>query len=385
MKYVMNDKREVNLMTISETVNVNLGDRSYDITIVRDLIKKLADFVPYSLEDRKIFIITDDNISEIIGTKVQEALSHSAAQDVHFLSLPAGETTKSWVFAERVTEWMLANNVDRHSVLFTVGGGVIGDLGGFAAAITMRGIDFVQIPTTLLAQVDSSVGGKTGIDTPQGKNLVGAFHQPVAVICDIALLETLPKREFLSGYAEIVKYAFLGDAQFFTWLDSNFDRLAAFDEQALSKAVSISCRKKAEIVKADEKEGGIRALLNLGHTFGHALEFSAGFDGSLLHGEAVSVGMVLAFQLSNRMAVCDEKDVDDVIAHLQSVGLPVCVKDIAASLNHSPEEIVSFMQKDKKIHKGVPAFILVREIGEAFVSREVDLDDVLAVIKNSLL
>ena len=366
-----------------KTVNVGLGDRSYDILIGRDLIADIENHMPYDLDGRSVFILTDENVQEQHAHKLMNALETGAAASVQLLSLPAGEKTKSWPFVQQATEWLLENGVNRQSVLFAVGGGVIGDLAGFVASITLRGIDFVQVPTTLLAQVDSSVGGKTGIDTAQGKNLVGAFYQPVLVLCDFDVLESLPDREFRAGYAEVVKYGLLGDQEFYAWLDNHKEALFRKEEEALAHAIAASCQKKADIVKADAKEGGVRALLNLGHTFGHALELSAGFDGGLLHGEAVAIGTVLAFRLSARMGCCDDSDVASVVKHLDAVGLPTSIKQVADHLHHTPQEIVDFMRKDKKVYKGQLTFVLVRGIGAAYTERDVDIDDVIAVVTES--
>jgi len=264
---------------------------------------------------------------------------------------------------------------------------VIGDLGGLAAALAMRGIDCVQVPTTLLAQADSAVGGKTAINLPQGKNLVGVFHQPAAVICDLDTLSTLPRRELLAGYAEIVKYGLLGDAEFFFWLEMHGAEVLSLQPEALHKAVATACRKKAEIVTRDEREGqaGMRALLNLGHTFGHALEAAAGYDSArLLHGEAVAIGMVLAFKLSARLGLCSEADSARAEAHLRAIGLPTGIAMISPPLTQSAIEIMAYMQHDKKIVGGKINFILTHGIGKAFITNQVSPDDVKVVIKSSL-
>ena len=263
-------------------------------------------------------------------------------------------------------------------------GGVIGDLGGFAASIILRGIPYVQVPTTLLSQVDSSVGGKTGINTQHGKNLVGSFYQPVSVICDSDTLKTLPDRELKAGYAEIVKYGLINRPEFFEWLEINGKKVLSLHSDELGHAIEASCQDKADIVAQDETESGIRALLNLGHTFGHALEAAAGYDGRLLHGEGVSIGMTLAFDLSSRMGLCPQEVPSRVEAHLKMCGLKTRVSDIAPALSHSAEQIAALMEHDKKMASGVLTFILVRGIGQAFRHKEVDMKDVVTVIRESL-
>lgn len=369
----------------SRTVHLDLGARAYDIHIGENLLREVGKIAGVRLEGHPAFIITDENVAETHAAALHKALQGSGTTTVHMLTLPAGERTKSFAQYERVLGWLLDNGVDRGSTLFAVGGGVIGDLGGFAAATVMRGIAFVQVPTTLLAQVDSAVGGKTGLNMPQGKNLVGAFYQPDAVICDLNTLRTLPRREILAGYAEILKYALINDAAFFEWLESGgAGALIEHEPEAVIKAVEMSCRKKADIVAADERESGARALLNLGHTFGHALEVVAGYDGRLLHGEAVAIGMVLAFRLSVRMGLCTQDDATRLEAHLAKVGLPTEISMIFPPLPGDSDAILAAMRRDKKADSGRIAFILARGIGEAFIERGVDMDDVRAVIDDSL-
>lgn len=365
-----------------QTLTLDLGDRSYAIHIGEGLLARAADFVPLDLKKRSVFILADKNIPQHLRT-LETALAGKAAS-VHVLSIEAGEKAKAWSRLEEVVGWMLKNHVDRHSVFVALGGGVIGDLGGFAAAITMRGIPFVQIPTTLLAQVDSSVGGKTGINTDEGKNLVGAFYQPVAVICDADVLRTLPERELKAGYAEIVKYGLINDMSFFEWLEANGRKVLALDPAALSYAVQTSCNAKAAIVGKDERESGLRALLNLGHTFGHALEAAAGYDGRLLHGEGVSIGMVLAHRLCVKMGLCPGQDAGRIEAHLKACGMKTEIRDIQPALTQSAGEIADFMKHDKKASAGKITFILTRGIGKAFTSADVDMDDVIAVVGESM-
>ena len=270
--------------------------------------------------------------------------------------------------------------VDRGLVIVALGGGVIGDLAGFAAASLMRGVDFVQVPTSLLAQVDSSVGGKTGVNAPRGKNLIGAFFQPRAVLADTSALATLPPRELRAGYAEVAKYGLLGNARFFAWLEDNGKAVLELEPQALNHAIMTSCAAKARIVEADEREAGQRALLNFGHTFAHAFEAEANYDGRLLHGEAVAAGMVVAFALSVRMGLCNQGDLDRVKAHLRGQRLPGDNKELAAG-NAAAERLIAHMQHDKKVLDGKMRFILVKGIGEAFVASDVPLDDVRATLE----
>ncbi len=363
-------------------VPVDLGDRSYDIHIGKALVDDAAEYLPDECFGKKAFILYDENTYPYVQV-LDEALAGKVLSSKTF-SQKGGEPTKSYDGLQRVTDWLLENKVDRNSILFVVGGGVMGDLGGFAAAVTMRGIPFVQIPTTLLSQVDSSVGGKTGINTHQGKNLVGAFYQPKAVLCDIGTLGTLPEREVQAGYGEIVKYGLINDLAFFEWLEEHGEQVLKLESEALSKAVETSCKAKAAIVAADEHEKGQRALLNLGHTFGHALEAAAGYDGSLLHGEAVAIGINIAFDLSRRMDLCTGQDCERVKAHFKKLGLKTKASEISPSLKHSSEDIVELMYQDKKADGDKIGFILTRGIGEAFQSYDVNMDDVLSVVKESM-
>lgn len=365
-------------------VNVNLGNRSYDIHIGSSLIENLQDYIPFDLTDTKVFILTDEVINSIHLPTVRQALEKTDVDSVEVLVLPQGEKTKSSETLFQIVNWMLDSGVNRQSILITLGGGVIGDVGGFAASITMRGIPFVQIPTTLLAQVDSSVGGKTGIDMPQGKNLVGSFYQPCAVICDLNVLDTLPDSEMKAGYAEIVKYALINDESFFLWLEGNYQSLFEKDHATLSRAVEISCKKKAEIVAQDEKEGDIRALLNLGHTFAHAFESYTEYDGRVLHGEAVSIGIMCSFRLSLRMGVCSDKELQKIEDHFRAAGLPVKLSEKLDKITASAEDFVKFMEKDKKVYKGNLTFIVTRGIGGAYISRDVPIEDVMAVLDHTI-
>jgi 3-dehydroquinate synthase len=295
--------------------------------------------------------------------------------------MPPGEVSKSFAGLERLSGALLDMEIDRKGLVIALGGGVIGDLTGFAAGVLKRGVAFAQIPTTLLAQVDSSVGGKTAINAAQGKNLIGLFHQPRIVIADTTLLATLPRRELLAGYAEVVKYGALGDAKFFEWLEVNGAKALAGDEGAMVQAVAHSCRMKADIVARDERETGERALLNLGHTFGHALEAATGFSDRLVHGEGVAVGMALAFQLSVKLGHCPGQDAERFVRHLKAVGLPASIADIPGA-RPGAGELIRHMAHDKKVTDGKLTFILVRGLGQAFVTRDVPLEAVKSVLSD---
>lgn len=377
-------------MSITESglrlVAVHLGERTYPIHIGRGLIDDVMAFLPeeLNLAQKTLFILTDDN-AKPYAEKLKVVLEDkSGAAAVHLLPVPPGEETKSFLWYEKVVNWMLDSGVTRKSTLFTVGGGVVGDLGGFAAATTLRGIGFVQVATTLLAQVDSGVGGKTGIDTSQGKNLVGAFYQPSAVICDLSTLDTLDKRQILAGYGEIIKYGLINDLNFFEWLEENGKALCDREADALAQAIEISCRKKADIVSADEYEADMRMLLNFGHTFAHAMEAAAGYSGDLLHGEAVAVGMVQATNLSIRLGYCNEHVLERLTYHLKEIGLPTSLRDLSGIVPHDAARLVRLMYADKKAETGGLTFILLKKIGEAFVERSVPEEEVLAVLKQSM-
>ena len=367
---------------MTQKLSVDLGDRSYDIHIGKGLIDQIGDYIPFDMEGRQVFILYDQNVYPYVQV-IEEALAQQGI-DTKIFSMKGGEPTKSYDGYYKVMDWLLENGVNRQSVLMAVGGGVIGDLGGFAAATVMRGIPFIQVPTTLLAQVDSSVGGKTGINTAQGKNLVGAFYQPEAVICDLGTLGTLPERELKAGYAEVVKYGLINDLPFFEWLEENGEKVLALDEEALKHAIYQSCVAKAKIVSADETEKGMRALLNLGHTFGHALEAAANYDGRLLHGEAVSIGMVMAFDFSSKRGLCAQEDPARVEAHLKQCGLKTQMTDITPALNQSADELWDNMTRDKKASGGKIGFILVKGIGQAFQTTDVEENDVIALVQERL-
>lgn len=364
-------------------VTIDLGERAYDIYIGPGLLYRFADFVPVDIEDINTFIITDTNVKQYAQT-VHDILLENGAARCEVMILKPGEQTKCFDNVEKITDWLLNNGVARDSLIVAVGGGVIGDIAGFCASIIMRGVPYVQVPTTLLAQVDSSVGGKTGINTGRGKNLVGSFYQPVAVVADIETLKTLPEREFLAGYAEVLKYGLIRDAPFFTWLCENGADVCKFKEADVGYAIEVSTKAKAALVQADEKEQGQRALLNLGHTFGHALEAVAGYDGRLLHGEAVAIGMVMAFDLSVRMGICERDDLERLERHLTDIGLPIRASFIQPNLNTTVDELLDIMSRDKKVEKGKVKFILTNGIGDSFITDNVPEEKVRAVLEDSL-
>ncbi len=365
-----------------EKLHVALGARSYDILIGGGLLAGSAELISPILSRKSMRIVTDKNVAahHLDGLL---ASCEAAKIDTQVLVLEPGEATKSWAALQEVVEWFLAEKVERDDLVVALGGGVIGDLVGFAAAILRRGVEFVQIPTSLLAQVDSSVGGKTGINSPHGKNLVGAFHQPRLVIADIDVLGTLHARDFISGYGEVVKYGLLGDAAFFGWLEQNGPALAEGDAAARTYAVKRSCQMKAEIVARDEKERGDRALLNLGHTFGHALEAATGYSDRLLHGEGVAVGCALAFETSQRLGLCSQEAPSRVRAHLAKMGMKVDLADIPGDLPDA-DGLLELMAQDKKVKAGQLTFILARDIGDAFVANDVDLGVVRSVLRDGL-
>lgn len=370
---------------MKKTVSVGLAGRSYDVHIGRGLIADVMDCVPVAMKGQVVFILTDENAQPYADSLRQRLEADSGAAAVHLLPIPPGEDSKSLRWYEKIINWMLDSGVTRRSVLFAVGGGVVGDLAGFCAATVLRGIAFVQVPTTLLAQVDSGIGGKTGIDMPQGKNLVGAFHQPAAVLCDLDTLETLNIRQRLAGYAEILKYGLINDPAFYEWLVEHGAALCDLDPDCVAHAVEMSCRKKAEIVMYDEREENLRKLLNLGHTFAHALEVAAGYDGSLLHGEAVAVGLVLASKLSLRLGYCkDDEMLQRLHVHLKDIGLPASIRDIRQVVPGDMARLVRLMYADKKAETGGLTFVLLRGVGDAFVQKNVAEDDVLAVLNESM-
>jgi 3-dehydroquinate synthase len=361
-------------LTDVRTVNVPLGDRAYDVLIGPGLVARAGALIGERLGPARCAIVTDRNVASFHLGALEAALG-ADGRLVGSIVLPPGEATKSFRELEPLCERLLETGLERGDLVVALGGGVIGDLAGFAAAILRRGVRFVQIPTSLLAQVDSSVGGKTGIDTPQGKNLIGAFHQPGLVLADTDVLGTLPERELRAGYAEVAKYGLLGDAPFFAWLEKNHPSVFALDPQPLTHAVETSVKAKAGIVGRDETEQGERALLNLGHTFGHAFEAWCGYSDRLLHGEAISIGMCIAFRFSAAQGFCDAAAADRVAAHFTAVGLPTRISDIPGN-KPDIEAMMKLMAQDKKVRHGKLTFILARGIGEAFIARDVPADTV---------
>ena len=362
-----------------ETLHVPMGERSYDIFIGDGAISHAGSLIKDILKAPRAIIVTDENITPSWLEPLKTSLNDAGIKTREII-LPPGEHTKSVSHLEQLLDNLLENNIDRKTTLIALGGGVIGDLTGFAAAVVMRGVDFVQVPTTLLSQVDSSVGGKTGIDTRFGKNLIGTFHQPRAVITDTSTLDTLPMRERLCGYAEVIKYGVINDREFYDWLIENGQKVLDGNPAARREAVRRSCANKAEIVAADEREQGLRALLNLGHTFGHALEAQIGFEDKLKHGEAVSIGMVMALELSVRLTMASETDRDSLRDHLKTVGLPVDLKGLAGG-NWTADALLDHMGRDKKTQDGKLTFILARAIGNSFVANDVDHDAVKGVLE----
>ena len=355
-------------------VPVELGARRYEVRIGGGLLAQVGAMVAPLTGNRRVAVVTDTNVAALYLEPLRASFAAVGLETVEMV-LPPGEATKNWRTLEAVVERLLSLGVERGDAVVALGGGVIGDLTGFACAVLRRGCRFVQVPTTLLAQVDSSVGGKTAINAAAGKNLVGAFHQPSLVVIDPQMLATLPDRELRAGYAEVVKYGLIGDAVFFDWCEANVAALLARDADTLAHAIAASVRAKAATVATDEHEtSGIRALLNLGHTFGHALEAEAGFSDRLLHGEAVATGMALAFAFSARQGLCSASDAARVRAHLVAAGLPV------DPLPADPAALIAHMRQDKKMAAGALSFILARGIGEAFVAKDVDLGAVEAFL-----
>ncbi len=355
---------------LTEIITVSLGLRSYDIHIGSELLPRAGAFISPLLRRPRCAIVTDEIVGDLHLATLEAGLAASGIVSSS-KRLPAGEATKSFDRLGQLCDWLLAEKIERQDVIIALGGGVIGDLTGFAAAILRRGTRFVQIPTTLLAQVDSSVGGKTGINVDQGKNLIGAFHQPDLVLADQTVLASLPARDLAAGYAEVVKYAALGDAAFFAWLEAHGGDVLSRDPIALTYAVKRSCEMKAEIVARDETEQGDRALLNLGHTFGHAFEALTGYSETLLHGEAVALGMVLATKLSRDMDLCNDDDVNRLTKHLAASKLPTAITDLG---RFSADALIAVMQQDKKVDAGTMRFILTRGLGASFISRDVTPD-----------
>ena len=355
---------------MSRTIAVGLGDRAYEVMIGPGLLDRAGRLLAPFLPRGRTVVVTDSNVAEHHGERLAAALEAGGVA-VDVIVLPPGEGSKSFEGLASLTDQLLALELDRGDVITAFGGGVVGDLTGFAAAVYKRGIDFIQIPTTLLAQVDSSVGGKTAIDTPRGKNLVGAFHQPKLVLADLDVMATLPPREVHAGYAEIIKYGLLGDAGFFTWLEAHGPGVTALEVGALTHAVGRSVEMKAEIVAEDEREAGRRALLNLGHTFAHALESETGYGEALLHGEAVGAGCALAFRFSAALGHCSAADAERAVRGIAAGGLPTRMDQVAGA-PFSADRLITHMAQDKKAEGGKLTFVLARAIGDAFVAKGVD-------------
>lgn len=357
---------------LNDFVDVDVLDKPYKIHIGEGVLSDFNSLLPENLKSAPLFFVCDEN------TQVY-AKNISGGQPLYVVK--AGEDSKSFSELQNLVSWALDNKIDRHSVLVAIGGGVIGDLAGFAASIILRGISVIQIPTTLLAMVDSSVGGKTGINSSHGKNLIGAFHQPSLVLCDLDVLKTLPEREIKAGYAEVLKYGLLGNEIFYAWLQQNGQDVLDLKPEAVKHAVRVSCEMKAQIVKEDEREtSGRRALLNLGHTFGHVFEAEMGYDGRLLHGEAVSVGMVCAIDLSIRKGWLDEHVKDSVLAHMKQLGLKYKIADIGIPKDTDFKKLYKRMFSDKKAKAGKINFVVLKEIGESFQSNEISEDDIVATL-----
>ena len=367
-------------------VPVALGARAYDIAIGRGLLGSLGERIKALRPGAKVAIVTDETVAKLHLSACQAVLNSAGIESSAIVVAP-GEGSKNLVTFGMVCEAIIAARIERNDLVVALGGGVVGDLAGYAAASARRGLDFVQVPTTLLAQVDSSVGGKTGINSKHGKNLIGAFHQPLLVIADTALLDTLPKRDFRAGYAEMAKFGLLGDAAFFTWLEANWQDIFAGGQSsgsfAREHAIAVCCRGKAGIVARDERETGERALLNLGHTFGHALEAGAGFSTRLLHGEAVALGTALAFEFSARKGLIAQPDAARVNAHLAAVGLPTHLTDVPGGVPGA-DALMDLIAQDKKVKRGTLTFILVRGIGQAFIENNVDPAEVRAFLQEQL-
>jgi len=367
------------MTTEPTTVHVPLPGRAYDIVIGDRLLEGAGQRFKAMFPGRRFGIVTDDAVGKAQLPRLTASLN-AAGLDHATIVLPHGESTKRWEKLGEAVEGLLAAKLERGDLVIALGGGVIGDLAGFAASIARRGMDFIQVPTSLLAQVDSSVGGKTGINSPHGKNLIGAFHQPRLVLADLDALETLPPREFAAGYAEVVKYGLIDDEPFYFWLEENQRAIFAGDRVLRGEMVARCCAAKTRFVLADEKETGIRALLNLGHTFGHALEKATGYSDRLLHGEGVAIGMVLAHGFSARLGLAPSQDTGRIAAHLKSAGLPTPIADIPGQ-TPTTDVLLDAMAQDKKVVRGALTFILTRGIGQAFIEKNVEADGVRTYVE----
>jgi 3-dehydroquinate synthase len=365
-----------------ERLRVDLAGRAYDIVVGAGILAEAGREIAALKRGRRVFIVSDDNVARRHLKALTTALDGVGIAYQSSI-LPPGEATKSFAVLEQLTGQMLGTNLDRSDLVVALGGGVIGDLAGFAAGIVKRGLDYVQIPTTLLAQVDSSVGGKTAIDMPQGKNLVGLFHQPCLVLADTAVLDTLPQREMRAGYAEVLKYGLIADAPFAAWVAGNANAILTSPGAERTKAIVMSCRMKARVVEADEREAGSRALLNLGHTFAHAIEACAGYSGRVLHGEAVAAGCCLAFDLSAQLKLAPPGDAARVRGWFGQAGLPTSFGDLP-ELGATEDDLIEIMRQDKKATGGKLAFVLARGVGQAFIARDVDEQAVRELLRGAL-
>jgi len=378
----MSAQNSRDITAAAETLRVELGERSYDIIVGANLIADAANWVAPVLARPRVIIITDENVAPHYLAPLTKSLQAARIQ-CDAITLPAGEQSKSFAQFEKLCEQILELKVERSTTLIALGGGVIGDLVGYAAASILRGMPFVQVPTTLLSQVDSSVGGKTGINTRHGKNLVGAFYQPKLVLADTAALNTLDRRQLLAGYAEVVKYGLIDSPDFFEWLELNAKDIIDGNMEKRRHAVLTSCAAKARVVAEDEREGGKRALLNLGHTFGHALEAETGYGGTLLHGEGVSIGTIMAFDLSQRLGLCPGQEVGRVSAHFDATGLPADLRSLDTA-GWNTDTLMDHMSRDKKVEGGKMTFILARGIGQSFITRDVEDAAVRALLDDWL-
>jgi 3-dehydroquinate synthase len=357
------------------TLTLDLGARSYPIVMGEGVLMQAGSILRTILSNNRVIIVTDTNIAPLYLASVESSLSKAGFAPEHII-LPHGETTKSFFHFEGLLNEILSRRPDRKTALIALGGGVMGDITGFAASVLLRGMPFIQIPTTLLAQVDSSVGGKTAINSPHGKNLIGAFYQPKAVLADLTVLRSLPQREFLAGYAEVLKYGLIDDPEFFEWLETHATDMRDGKSEALLHAVHRSCAAKARIVQADEHEGGVRALLNLGHTFGHALEKETGYSDTLLHGEAVALGMLMALHLSATRGICAWDAFERTRTHLNRMGMPTSLQQIRPQWDVA--QLVAHCYHDKKSEGGVLTFILLKGIGKAFITKDVTAQEATA-------
>ncbi|MCY3982541.1 MAG: 3-dehydroquinate synthase [Roseovarius sp.] len=367
---------------MQELVHVGLAERAYDVLIGPGLLHGAGELVSPILMRPKIWIVTDDNVATLHLETLRQGLEKKGIETASLI-LPPGESTKSWKQLQICVEWLLEKKVERRDVVVALGGGVIGDLAGFASAILRRGVRYVQVPTSLLAQVDSSVGGKTGINSPSGKNLIGSFYQPSMVLADTDVLNSLSRRDFLAGYGEVLKYGLLGDDEFFGWLEDNGPKMVSGDISTRIRAVRRSVEMKAQIVQSDEKERDGRALLNLGHTFCHAMEAATGYSERLLHGEGVAIGCVLAFNLSVRMGLCSEEDLFRVKTHMGNMNIKSRLSDIEGDLPGA-HAFLDLMAQDKKVVDGRLRFVLARRIGDAFVTDQVDPGLVVEMLSGEL-